>query len=85
MSNTTATNLEVIKSKTTKIHDVDFENLGFGKVYTDHMMVCDYKNGVWDMPKIMPYQAITLAPSAKIFHYGQSIFEGMKGYKDKDG
>jgi len=85
MSNTTATNLEVIKSKTTKIHDVDFDNLGFGKVYTDHMMVCDYKNGVWNMPKIMPYQPITLAPSAKIFHYGQSIFEGMKGYKDKDG
>jgi branched-chain amino acid aminotransferase len=77
--------LEVIKSETTKIHEVDFNNLGFGKVYTDHMMVCDYKNGAWEMPKIMPYQAITLEPSAKIFHYGQSIFEGMKGYKDAEG
>lgn len=85
MSNTTTKNLEVIKSKTTKIHDVDFDNLGFGKVYTDHMMVCDYKNSAWSMPKIMPYQPITLEPSAKIFHYGQSIFEGMKGYKDSKG
>ncbi len=85
MSNAITTNLEVIRSKTTKIHDVDFDNLGFGKVYTDHMMVCDYKNGVWNIPKITPYEPITLAPSAKIFHYGQSIFEGMKGYKDKEG
>ena len=85
MSNAITKNLEIIKSKTTKIHDVDFDNLGFGKVYTDHMMVCDYKNGAWSMPKIMPYQPITLEPSAKIFHYGQSIFEGMKGYKDSKG
>ena len=85
MSNAITKNLEIIKSKTTKIHDVDFDNLGFGKVYTDHMMVCDYKNGAWSMPKITPYQPITLEPSAKIFHYGQSIFEGMKGYKDSKG
>lgn len=85
MSNAITTNLEVIKSNTTRIHDVDFDNLGFGKVYTDHMMVCDYKNGAWEMPKIVPYAPITLAPSSKIFHYGQSIFEGMKGYKDADG
>lgn len=85
MGNTVTTNVEVIRSKTTRIHEVDFDNLGFGKVYTDHMMVCDFKDGVWSMPKIIPYQPITLAPAAKIFHYGQSIFEGMKGYKDKDG
>ena len=53
MSDAITTNLEVIRSETTKIHDVDFDNLGFGKVYTDHMMVCDYKNGVWNMPKIV--------------------------------
>jgi branched-chain amino acid aminotransferase len=85
MSNAITKNLEVIKSKTTKIHDVDFDNLGFGKLYTDHMMVCDYKNGAWSIPKIMPFKPITLEPSAKIFHYGQSIFEGMKGYKDSKG
>ncbi len=85
MSNVITTNLEVIKSKTTKIHDVDFDNLGFGRVFTDHMMVCDYKDGAWSLPQIVPYQPITLDPSAKIFHYGQSVFEGMKAYKDAEG
>ncbi len=63
---------------------VDFDNLAFGTVFTDHMLVCKYKNGAWELPEIKPYQPITLDPSAKIFHYGQSIFEGMKAYKDKN-
>jgi branched-chain amino acid aminotransferase len=47
-------------------------------------LVCDYKNGIWGTPEIVPFQPISLMPSAKIFHYGQSIFEGMKAYKDVD-
>ena len=77
--------IEIIKTKNSKIHDVDFNDLKFGSVFSDHMLVCDYKNGEWEAPKIMPYQALTLEPSAKIFHYGQSIFEGMKAYKDTNG
>ncbi len=77
-------NIAIEKAKTSKIKDVDFDHLSFGSVYTDHMLVCDYKNGEWSAPKIVPYQPITLDPSAKIFHYGQSIFEGMKAYKDED-
>ena len=73
------------KAKTSKINDVDFNNLSFGSTYTDHMFVCDYENGKWQTPKIMPYQPISLDPSSKIFHYGQSIFEGMKAYKDAAG
>lgn len=72
----------VEKVKSSKIDQVDFNNLAFGSVFTDHMLVCTYKNGIWETPKIIPYQSITLDPSAKIFHYGQSIFEGMKAYKD---
>ncbi|WP_182859176.1 branched-chain amino acid aminotransferase [Flagellimonas aequoris] len=82
---TMVNNIAIEKAKTSKIHEVDFDNLSFGSVYTDHMLVCDYKNGEWEAPKIVPYQPITLDPSAKIFHYGQSIFEGMKAYKDEDG
>jgi len=78
-------NIKIEKSKTTKINEVDFDNLAFGSVYSDHMLVCDYKNGAWETPEIMPYQPITLDPAAKIFHYGQSIFEGMKAYKDSSG
>ena len=78
-------NISIEKSKTTKIQDVDFNNLSFGSVYTDHMLVCDYKNGAWETPKIVPYGNLSLDPASKIFHYGQSIFEGMKAYKDEAG
>jgi branched-chain amino acid aminotransferase len=78
-------NVTIEKAKTSKIKDVDFDNLSFGSIYTDHMLVCDYKNGQWQAPKVVPYQPITLDPSSKIFHYGQSIFEGMKAYKDESG
>ena len=75
-------NIKVEKAKTSKIDQVDFENLSFGTVFTDHMLICRYKKGSWKEPEIIPYQPLTLDPSAKIFHYGQSIFEGMKAYKD---
>ena len=82
--NTTVNNIIVHKSETTKIEEVDFDNLAFGSVFTDHMLVCDYKNGAWGLPEVVPYQPLTLDPSSKIFHYGQSIFEGMKAYKDEE-
>lgn len=82
---TMTNSLVVEKAKSSKIHDVDFNNLSFGSTYTDHMLVCDYADGQWQAPKVVPYQPITLEPSAKIFHYGQSIFEGMKAYKDESG
>ena len=81
---TSVKNVIVEKAKTSKIDQVDFNNLSFGSIVTDHMMVCDYKNGAWETPKVVPYQPITLDPSSKIFHYGQSVFEGMKAYKDTD-
>ena len=77
-------NIEIIKAKSTKINEVDFDDLKFGSVFSDHMLVCNYENGKWQTPKVTPYEPITLDPSAKIFHYGQSIFEGMKAYKDSD-
>jgi branched-chain amino acid aminotransferase len=78
-------NIAVEKVTASKIKEVDFDNLAFGSVFSDHMLECTYKNGVWGEPKIVPYQPITLDPSSKIFHYGQSIFEGMKAYKDANG
>ncbi|MCF6297799.1 MAG: branched-chain amino acid aminotransferase [Flavobacteriaceae bacterium] len=77
--------IKIEKVKNSRINDVDFDNLGFGKVLSDHMLVCDYKYGKWQQPQIVPLQNISLDPSAKIFHYGQSVFEGMKAYKDNNG
>jgi len=82
MEKLTKDQIEITKVKTSKIDSIDFNNLAFGKVFSDHMLTCDYKDGKWQHPKIEPYAPISLMPSAKIFHYGQSIFEGMKAYKD---
>ena len=77
-----STMIKIEKTKNSKINKVDFSNLSFGQTYTDHMFVCDYVNGDWQQPQIIPYQNISLDPASKIFHYGQSVFEGMKAYKD---
>ena len=65
-----------------RIESIDFDNLSFGTIFTDHMFVCDYVDGAWGEPEIIPYAPIQLHPSASALHYGQAIFEGMKAYKD---
>ena len=82
MSATQTNKIEIVKASTSKIKDVDFDNLHFGEVFTDHLFECDFKNGEWQKPIIKPYAPFLLDPSAKVFHYGQAIFEGMKAYKD---
>ena len=77
--------IEIKRVEKSNIENVDFNNLPFGSVYSDHMLECDFVNGEWQTPVIKPYAPISLDPSAKIFHYGQSIFEGMKAYKDSEG
>jgi len=79
-----ASNIEIKYIEKSTIDSVDFSNLTFGSVFSDHMLECDFVNGEWKIPVIKPYTPITLDPSSKIFHYGQSIFEGMKAYKDSD-
>jgi len=74
---------EIQKATASKIASVDFENLPFGNVFTDHMLYCDYKDGAWGTPVICPYGPIPMDPSSRVFHYGQAIFEGMKAYKDE--
>lgn len=76
--------VDIQKASTSKIDKVNFDNLVFGQVFTDHMMECDFKDGKWQTPVIKPYGPISLEPSARVFHYGQAVFEGMKAYKDKD-
>jgi len=74
--------LQIEKIAASKISNVDFNNLKFGEIFTDHMFECDFENGEWQTPVIRPYQALSFDPSAKVFHYGQAVFEGMKAYKD---
>ncbi|WP_257346865.1 branched-chain amino acid aminotransferase [Pseudalkalibacillus decolorationis] len=61
------------------------DNLQFGKHYTDHMFTMDYSTEQgWHNPSITPYEPLTLDPAAMIFHYGQTVFEGLKAYRTED-
>ncbi|GAA4444325.1 branched-chain amino acid aminotransferase [Pontibacter saemangeumensis] len=68
-----------------RISEVDFDNLQFGKTFSDHMFVVDYKDGAWQNPQVLPYGDMPLSPATSSLHYGQAIFEGMKAYKNGDG
>ncbi|RKS03176.1 branched-chain amino acid aminotransferase [Flavobacterium sp. 102] len=80
----TPSEIDIVRATASKIKDVDFENLAFGNTFTDHMLICDFKEGQWQKPVIKPYEPFLIDPSAKVFHYGQAIFEGMKAYKDEN-
>lgn len=81
MSSNLTHEIDIVTVPVSKIDSVDFENLAFGSVFTDHMLVCDFREGQWHKPQIKPYEPFMIDPSAKVFHYGQAIFEGMKAYK----
>ena len=65
-----------------KIESVDFDNLSFGTIFSDHMFICDYADGAWGEPEIIPYAPIQLDPSACALQFGKDFFEGIKAYKD---
>ncbi|MBD0382495.1 branched-chain amino acid aminotransferase [Paenibacillus sedimenti] len=57
------------------------QSLGFGRYFTDHMLLVDYEEGKgWHDPRIVPYAPLSLDPAAMVFHYGQAVFEGLKAY-----
>ena len=63
----------------------DFDNLGFGRYFTDHMFVMNYDEGQgWHDPRVVPYENFSLDPATTVFHYAQEIFEGLKAFKNGD-
>ena len=63
----------------------DEDKLSFGKQFTDHMFLMDYKEDKgWHDARIVPYGHLTLDPSTNVLHYGQGVFEGLKAYKTED-
>ena len=78
-------NINVTKVAKSKLKEVDFSHLPFGKYFTDHMLVATYANGDWQSVEIRPYEALSLQPSIVAIHYGQSIFEGIKAYRYESG
>jgi branched-chain amino acid aminotransferase len=77
--------IEVQRAKQSRLEEVDFDHLPFGKVYTDHMFIADFQDGEWRNPRIIPYGKITVSPATPAIHYGQSIFEGLKAHRGPSG
>lgn len=77
--------IAVQKTRYSRIHEVDFKKLEFGKYVSDHMLVCDFSNGKWKRPHIVPYANLSLSPTALGLHYGQTVFEGLKAFRMRDG
>lgn len=80
-----AAEIKIERIGESKLAGLDVENLPFGKYFTDHMLEADYINGEWTNIAIKPYQPLSLDPSLAALHYGQSIFEGIKAYKNQEG
>ncbi|MBK8495047.1 MAG: branched-chain amino acid aminotransferase [Chitinophagaceae bacterium] len=80
-----AENINITKAERSKLKDINLENIPFGKYFSDHMLEMDYEDGEWKNPEIKPYQPLLMDPSLAAIHYGQSIFEGIKAYKNEAG
>ena len=74
----------VTHNTNSQLSTVDWENLPFGKIFADHMFVMEYADGAWQQGEILPFGPIPMHPAMSAIHYGQSIFEGMKAYRNKD-
>ncbi|SKC78098.1 branched-chain amino acid aminotransferase [Ohtaekwangia koreensis] len=82
---TLTTSIPVQRIAKSRIKEVDFNNLEFGKYIADHMVVADFKDGKWHEPAIFPYGDMLMSPAMLSLHYGQAVFEGMKAFFMNDG
>jgi branched-chain amino acid aminotransferase len=84
-SMTDTLNMSIRKVKNSRLSQLDFSKVAFGREYADHMFVANYRDGQWQELSIEPYAPMSFLPGLAILHYGQSVFEGMKGYKNQEG
>ena len=79
------TTLAVTPVVQSRLDQVDFDNLGFGSIFSDHMFSMVYEDGAWQNPEIIPYQALAIEPGVAMLHYGQTVFDGYKAFRGADG
>ena len=70
--------ISITKAAHSRVKEVDFETISLGKTFTDHMFICDYRDGQWVRPRIEPMAEMGMHPATMALHYGQAVFEGMK-------
>ena len=71
--------------KESRINQVDWDNLPFGRVFSDHMLVMEFENGEWKTPEIKAFAPLQMHPATSVLHYGQTIFEGLKANRSESG
>lgn len=77
--------IRIEKTKTPKAKP-DGSDLGFGRIFTDHMFVMDYSaEDGWHDARIVPFENLSIHPACTALHYGAEIFEGLKAYRREDG
>jgi branched-chain amino acid aminotransferase len=84
-SSETTTPIRIERVAHSRIQEVDFANVPFSSVFSDHMFVAEFHDGHWNEGRIQPYGPISLFPSISALHYGISVFEGMKAHKSSAG
>lgn len=77
--------LKIQKTTNSKLADFDFDNIPFGRNFSDHMLLAEYADGKWQKAEIIPYQNLEFSPATTSFHYAQSVFEGMKAHRAANG
>lgn len=82
---TVVNNIHITKTDKSRLSEVDFNNLPFGKIFSDHMFEIDFEDGAWQTPTIVPFRNLELHPATSALHYGQAIFEGLKAQKSASG
>lgn len=82
---TDTASIRIQKTDQSRLQDIDLDNVVFGRVFSDHMFVMDFIDGKWQEPVIEPFKELRMSPASLVLHYGQSIFEGMKAFRNKSG
>ncbi len=77
--------IPVFKTSSSRLSELDFDKISFGRLFSDHMFVADYNGEKWTNIRVEPFGRFTMHPASMVLHYGQAIFEGMKAFKNKDG
>src|SRR3982750_1474877 len=77
--------IAIQRTRKSRLSEVDFKNLEFGNHVSDHMLICDYSNGEWETPQLLPFANLSFNPATLALHYGQTVFEGMKAFRMDDG
>lgn len=78
-------NIQVQRTEKSRLAEIDFDELKFGRVFSDHMFSMEFSGGKWGQPKIIPYGNMSFSPATSVIHYGQTIFEGLKAFKNEEG